>query len=178
MDSVCVDSQGIWDENSARERWQINWEKKRRNLCEAFAFDCGRLTDYQHWNPPGSCPNTPNRQTNGNHLTSTPGLIPCIKRGREGESWQNVSLNQMWMTAVSLSLPAPLTNFNKPGNRAELSPSAHRSAWEHKYLFATGFYCALFLSSTFCYRATLLQTLNNLWSGTWQSVTNYSTVAT
>lgn len=59
--------------------------------------------------------------------------------------------------------------YNNPAHVAKLSPSAH---WrpEKRCIHLPQVFIVLYSYPPLCYRATLLQKLNNLWSGTWQSV--------
>lgn len=66
-------------------------EKKKRKYLRGLAGEDKRLTDFEWRDSPGSCFNTSDCATNGNHLTGKP--ITCIRRGQEGERQQNVSYN-------------------------------------------------------------------------------------
>lgn len=91
--------------------------KKEHQPVWSLEWDCVRLTDYQHRNPQGSCPNTPHGKLMETIWQANQGWFRVSREGGKGERWQNVSFNLSWLTAVALLLlPAPLTNFHQVAN--------------------------------------------------------------
>lgn len=152
-------------------RWT---EKKRRNLCEALHLS---VRDWQ------TISTVIHQGVVLIHLTGQ--LMETIWQANQG--WFHVSREGGKVSANKMSASIKCEwqpsvfhwqrIYNNPANGAEPSPSAHRQP-ERRCIYLPQVFIVFYSYPPLCYRATLLQTLNNVWSGTWRSVTNYSTVAT
>lgn len=163
---------------SKHSRWALSKEggmaEKQRNLCEASHWN---MRDWQTINT------VIHREVVLIHLTSQ--LMETIWQANQG--WFHVSREGGKVNASKMSAPIKCEwqpsvfhwwrIYNKPDGGVERSPFAHRRPGR-RCVYLPQVFIVFYSSPPLCYRATLLQTLNNLWSGTWQSVTNYSTVAT
>lgn len=151
----------------------VEKQRKRRNLCEAWHLS---VRDWQTINT------VIHQGVALIHLTAQ--LMETIRQANQG--WFRVSGEGGRVNANKMSTPIKCEwqpsvfhwqrIYNKPNKHSCTISICSPRAWIKMYPFARGFFyffIVFYSYPSLCYRATLLQSLNNLWSGTWQSVINY-----